>query len=312
MIKIKTQPNDHKRMSRTELSERLSALQAKNKFSDSESCRDVELKAVLHELEVSQIELEVQNQELVDSRHAVDESHDRYLNLYDFAPVGYMTLDKKGFIKELNLTAADLFGIERQRLINHSLAPRIFKGDIQKFRDHLISCGNSETKITTDIYILGKDQTTIPVQLLSACSTDPTTGEMLFRTAITDLTERVLARKRLEVEKERDVYNQEALKKAMAEAERANQSKSAFLANMSHEIRTPLGAILGFTELIRDSASREERAEFAKIVHRNGKALTKLIDDILDLSKVEAGRLELEHIDFNLKDLMEEIIELFQ
>jgi PAS domain S-box-containing protein len=101
------------------------------------------------------------------------------------------------------------------------------------------------------------------------------------------------------------------LAEALRFAERANEAKSAFLANMSHEIRTPLGAILGFTELIKDSESAEERSEYAGIIERSGKSLTKIIDDILDLSKVEAGRLELEKINFDVEKTVREVAELF-
>ncbi len=101
------------------------------------------------------------------------------------------------------------------------------------------------------------------------------------------------------------------LRRAKDEAEIASTLKTTFLANMSHEIRTPLGAILGFTELMRDSISSADRAEYADIISRNGNSLTKIIDDILDLSKVEAGKLVLEKIDFNLKDLIDEVKILF-
>ena len=102
------------------------------------------------------------------------------------------------------------------------------------------------------------------------------------------------------------------LSDAKLEAERANATKSAFLANMSHEIRTPLGAILGFTDLLRDpSTGPEERLGYIDIISRNGKALTRVIDDILDLSKVEAGHLEIERMPFSLPDLLSEITSLF-
>ena len=86
-----------------------------------------------------------------------------------------------------------------------------------------------------------------------------------------------------------------ALETSKAEAERANEMKSVFLANMSHEIRTPLGAMLGFADLLRDSTlSIEDHAHYLEILLRNGRQLSVIIDDILDLSKVEAGYLTLE------------------
>jgi signal transduction histidine kinase/ActR/RegA family two-component response regulator len=95
------------------------------------------------------------------------------------------------------------------------------------------------------------------------------------------------------------------------EAENANQAKSTFLANMSHEIRTPLGAILGYADLLKDSQSNVERTNFIKVINRQGKVLSSLIDDILDLSKIEAGHLDIEHIDFRLLDLVQESMETF-
>ncbi|MDQ3233149.1 MAG: response regulator, partial [Pseudobdellovibrionaceae bacterium] len=96
-------------------------------------------------------------------------------------------------------------------------------------------------------------------------------------------------------------------------AEASSASKSAFLANMSHEIRTPLGAILGFSDLLKDdNLSAEERDRYIDTINRNSKALTQIIDDILDLAKIEANRLDVEEVNFSLFDLMHEAIELFK
>jgi signal transduction histidine kinase len=107
-----------------------------------------------------------------------------------------------------------------------------------------------------------------------------------------------------EREQERNEHLNQAIA-ARSEAEQANRAKSEFLANMSHELRTPLGVVLGFAELmVLDDIPPEERAENLQIIQRNGQHLLRLIDDILDLSKVEARRLVIDTHDFSLPDLM--------
>lgn len=104
---------------------------------------------------------------------------------------------------------------------------------------------------------------------------------------------------------------QEKMRAAQKAAENANKAKTHFLANMSHEIRTPLGAMIGFTELLLDpQASDEDKASHISIVRRNSQQLLKIIDEILDISKVEAGRLETERIETNLIALLKEIQDL--
>jgi signal transduction histidine kinase len=98
------------------------------------------------------------------------------------------------------------------------------------------------------------------------------------------------------------------LDRLRVEADAANIAKSQFLANMSHEIRTPLGAVLGFSELIaRSLPENTETREMSAAVERNGSLLLRLIDDILDLAKIEANKLEFEKIEFDLGELLRDI-----
>lgn len=104
----------------------------------------------------------------------------------------------------------------------------------------------------------------------------------------------------------------EELRLAREKADRANRMKSHFLANMSHEIRTPLGAILGFTELLGDpNLDDGEREEFLGVIARNGHSLSRIVDDVLDLSKVEAGLLSFEKTPFCPKTLVSDVATLF-
>jgi len=104
-------------------------------------------------------------------------------------------------------------------------------------------------------------------------------------------------------------YN-EQLETARSQAEAASRAKSDFVANISHELRTPLNGVIGMTELLLDTSLASHQRKYVKTVRSSGETLLTLINEILDFSKIEAGMLELEHIDFDLLQVVETVIEV--
>jgi PAS domain S-box-containing protein len=153
----------------------------------------------VHELQVHQEELEAQNEELRETQQLLEASRDRYADLYDFAPIGYTTLDGTGHIREINLTGATILGRERSRLLGTLFSVAVAKDDLSAFHGHLRQCQQGRGPVTTELTLAVRDRNPVPVQLHSVPILDLIGQTTTYRTAITDITERKQAEKILQL-----------------------------------------------------------------------------------------------------------------
>ncbi|WP_324959728.1 PAS domain-containing hybrid sensor histidine kinase/response regulator [Oligoflexus sp.] len=236
----------------------------------------VDMKRLVHELQTHKIELEMQNDELRRAELRLRQSTRRYADLYDFAPVGYITLSKHGVVRELNLKGAAVLQKDRVLLIGALIHDYIDPGYGQAFKQHLADLLTSGQRQSCKVKIKTSDGEPFHVHVESIVWFDEDSGEYSIRSILNDVTTQV----RIEAE----------LVKAKERAEQASQAKSQFLANMSHEIRTPLAVMLGYSDLVLlDLDSDSPFIKPIDGIKKNGEHLLQVIDDILDISRVEAG-----------------------
>jgi len=197
-----------------------------------------------------------------------------------------------GPFENINQAWCDKLGYSKEELSRMSPAelddPQTSKHVIPAAMEKLERNGNA---VFESIQIK-KDGSKLPVEVNAHIFSFR--GEIYIFSVVRDITERK--------------YAEAELKEAKEKADQSNQAKSIFLANMSHELRTPLNAILGFSEmLVRDSDAPHTQKEKLSIINRSGAHLLKMINDVLDLSKLEAGRLELEPEVFDLPLMLKDI-----
>jgi len=249
------------------------------------SARPVE--ELLHELQVHQIELEMQNEELRHTQVALEEAHDHYVDLYEFAPVGYITLSHEAHITAINLTGAALLGEERKQLLRRSFARIVAPEDQDRWQQYFKHAFNRDDKQIGELTLLRKDGTRFEVRLdcrlIATAAATP-----VLRITLIDITEQKHLDQLLR-EKNFDLAS------ARYMADKANSAKSQFLSNMSHELRSPLNAILGFAQLLETGSPPPTPGQILRIhqIVEAGWYLLDLINEILDLALIESGKLSL-------------------
>jgi PAS domain S-box-containing protein len=271
----------YKSLTKAELIRRLREVEETRKV-------DHELQTVLHDLHVHQEEVRAQNEQLLEVKRSLEQSRDRYADLYDFAPIAHITLCRNGLVQEINLTGAVLLGNERSHIIAIPFITYVHDKDRMLFFDHMRRChaGEAEAKegVRTEMRLVSRKGNVFPAELFSRASAPLENGPSGFRTAISDLTELKTTE-----EENRQLILREQAARAAAEA------KDEFLAVVSHELRTPLTAILLWAKLLRSGHVTPNQQEMALgAIEHSASAQEQLIEDLLDISRLVSGRLRLE------------------
>ena len=241
-------------LSDKELQDQLRKLKSRPQQAKKTAKRPAQAQRLQHELQVHEIELEMQNRELREARQELEEARDRYADLYDFAPVGYLTFDVKGGIRELNLTAAGMLGVERLNAVGQPFSGWLPSGQSRAFFDHLRKVAQTNAGLVVELRVKPRRGDELFVRLQSIA--EP--GGEACRTAMTDITE---ARRQLLIERER-------------EAELAHLARvstlGAMASTIAHEISQPLNAIVAYAQAALHKLKKEPQ-EHAIVLDSLGK-----------------------------------------
>ena len=267
-----------------ELAERLDALKtaACHECNESSGAALASAQALVHELRAQQLALELQNRHLSAKTEALEASRERFALLYDFAPVGYVTLDRAGQVEEMNLTAAGMLKGERDAMLQRNFAAVAGIEDPPAFAEHLARSLRERQSQTTELRARPGGGPAVVLQLTST-PVSQQDGRDFTLTALADITES----RRLEQER------QSLLEHAREAAEEANRMKDDFLGVVSHELRTPLTAVLGWAHILTEHPSPAPALldRGLRVIRRNAEALARIVDDILDVSRIVTGKL---------------------
>jgi len=249
------------------------------------------LQAIVHELHD-------QRATLRDAQAALERSRNRYAELFDFAPVGYVVLDEQGVIENVNLTAAQMLGVGRVYASGLPFMLFVAETEHRTLMAHLRACrehGGAETAC----HMRPRSRAPFPVRLASRASAHGRGPGLSFYTAIIDLSEQ----ERAAVERERIVRERES-------AASEKEAKDRFIAQLSHELRTPLTPVLlALGTLERSSLLPESLRPRVEMIRRNILHEKRLIDDLLDVTRIARGTLALTLDTVDLHQLVNDVVE---
>lgn len=241
------------------------------------------------------------------------ESEEKYRSVVDLAS-DIIAMIQDGRIVLINNAATTISGYAREELLFKPFYNFLERPELYK-RLYRVFLKSNQKNVTLETNFISKDGRSIPVSLSA--------GRIKYKKkqAIMIIARDITDRKRSEAELEKHRKNLEnlvkertsELVKAKERAEESDKLKSAFLANMSHEIRTPMNAIIGFSSLLDDqNLDSDEKDYYIKLIRKNGQDLLHLVDDIINLAKIEAGQQNVDITDFNLNEMLEDLFSTYR
>ncbi len=243
------------------------------------------------------------------AEEAMRSSEQRYRELFENANDIIYTHDLKGNFTSINAAAERLTGYTREEALAKNVMD-VVAPDYREFvYEQILSKLGGDRTTTYELAVISKEGRRLYLELSTRIQYEdgrPAGVQGIGR----DITERKLAADRLQRYAQELRRKNEEMESALAAAREATEAKSRFLATMSHEIRTPMNGVLGMADLLLGTPLGDEQRDYAESVKRSGEALLTVINDILDISRIEAGRLRLESEPFDLQQLVEEVVEL--
>jgi PAS domain S-box-containing protein len=239
-------------------------------------------------------ELERQNEELRRAQEGLEQARQRYVDLYEFAPVAYLTIGATGLIEEANLAAAEMLGVAKQRLLGEPLSAFIVADDQDIFHDHRQKLLATREKQTYEMRLQQRDGALFAVQVENVIRPEVDGQSGRCRIMLIDISQLKLARKKIEdyfsflemAVRQRTTDLEEEKRKV----EVASRVKSEFLAIMSHELRTPLNAIIGFTAMLSHgigALSPDEQRDYCGVIEESSRHLLTMIQDMLHIAHLD-------------------------
>jgi PAS domain S-box-containing protein len=247
-----------------------------------------------------------------EAESAIRESEETTSQIIEATPDALVVVDGRGRIAVVNRQAESLFGYTRDELQDQSvemLVPAPFRSAHVQHRAGFAANPHRRTMgQCMDLTARRKDGSVFPVDVsLSPLHTSQGDGAIA---AVRDITKRKQMESQLKTTLQELKDKNCALNLSLAQAQAATQAKASFLAMMSHELRTPMNGVIGMIGLLLDTDMTTEQRDYAQTVRQSAEVLLNILNDILDLSKIEAGKVDLEMIEFDIRTLVDDVIGL--